>query len=52
MQAWKQPHEILKLVIEGKTNGEIAKIFNVSITTIIDKFKQKYGTTPQKYLKL
>lgn len=45
------PDEILKHLLNGKTNIQIAEIFNVSPATIIEKFKKKYKLTPQNYIK-
>jgi len=45
------PNEILKRLLDGKTNYDIAKEFNVAPSTIIDKFKKEFNTTPNKYIK-
>lgn len=45
------PLKIAKLLKEGKTIQEIEKILNISHPTIIEKFKKKFGMTPQEYKK-
>lgn len=45
------PDDILIKLIDGKNNIEIAKEFNVSPATIIEKFKKKFKCTPNKYIK-
>lgn len=45
------PYEILKYLKEGKNNIEISKILNISVYTLINKFKKEFGVTPSFYNK-
>lgn len=42
---------ILNYLKMGKNNQQISKELHVSAATVIDKFKRKFGVTPQQYLK-
>ena len=42
---------ILECLRAGKNNQQISKELHISPATVIDKFKRKFGLTPQQYLK-
>jgi group I intron endonuclease len=42
---------ILKYLKMGRNNQQISKELHISAATVIDKFKRKFGLTPQQYLK-
>lgn len=45
------PHQILEYLENGKNNIEISKILNISVSTLISKFKNEFGVTPKYYKK-